>query len=95
MSELFYTNQIFIEQTQNLQVGDRFLVRSDTPPDWINAMDKYKGKWLTVFKRTGKGATTVYTDEENEYGAFYPTDIAEVITKPPALCVKSPNLPSV
>ena len=95
MTSTHYDDPEFIRQTQNLQVGDRFLVRSDTPPDWIDAMDKYKGKWLTVFNRLGEGSSTTYTDEENRYSAFYPTDIEQVMLRPPALRVKSPNLPSV
>ena len=95
MTDLYPRTPDFIEQTQNLKIGDRFLVRSDTPPDWINTMNKYKGKWLTVFNRVGTGSSTTYTDAENRYSAFYPTDIEQVVLLPPALCVKSPNLPSV
>ena len=95
MTSTHYDDPEFIRQTQNLQIGDRFLVRSDTPPEWIDSMDKYKGKWLTVFNRVSTGSFTIYTDAENHYPTFYPTDIEQVVLLPPVLCVKSPNLPSV
>ena len=95
MTSTHYDDPEFIRQTQNLQVGDRFLVRSDTPPNWIDNMDKYKGKWLTVAKRIGKGRESIYTDQENNYGAFYTTDIEQVAIKLPAVRAYSPNLPSV
>ena len=95
MTDLHLRDPDFIRKTQNLKIGDRVLVRSDTPPEWIDAMNKYKGKWLTVFNRVGEGSFTTYTDVENHYSAFYPTDMEQVVLLPPALCVKSPNLPSV
>lgn len=96
MADDHYNNDIFIRQTQNLQIGDRFLVRSDDDiPEWINAMDKYKGQWLTVAKRIGKGRESIYTDQENNYGAFYPTDIEQVSMQVPVVSTQSPNLPAV